>query len=58
MSGGAGASDWEAAVSEGDREQSLNELLASYAAAVARTAEEGGALQSNARRQWRGRQRD
>ena len=35
--------DWEPAQTAGDRDQSLNELLANYAAAVARTTEEGGA---------------
>ena len=42
--GGDSSSDWELPQPAGDLDQSLNELLAKYAAAVSRTAEEGGAL--------------
>ena len=34
--------DWEPGHAAGDRDRNLNELLESYAAAVVRTAEEGG----------------
>ena len=42
--------DWEPPRLAGDRDQSLNDLLANYAAAEGRPAEEGGALESTTHR--------
>ncbi len=49
IGGDDSSGDWEPPRA-GDRDQSLNDLLANYAAAVGRTAEEGGALESTTHR--------